>query len=82
MAQHFTEVKVESITPKAVLLKDGTGTANDGKVKTFACGKFAATSRPVKESKYNISAKDSKNNHISFTGTCSYSGETSEFQRS
>jgi hypothetical protein len=83
MARHFTEVKVTlQAHPHTVLLVDGTGTSNDGRLNVFACGKFAAGSRPTTNTSYDISALDTNDTRIAFSGVCTFSGETSEFRRS
>lgn len=82
MARHFTEVRVtQQLHPHAVLLDNGTGTSNDGRLDVFACGKFGALNHPVKNVKYDISALDNNGTRISFSGVCTFSGETSEFKR-
>jgi hypothetical protein len=82
MARHFTEVRVtQQLHPHTVLLVNGTGTSNDGKLDIFACGKFKANSHPMKGEKYDISALDKDDVRIQFSGQCTFSGETSEFKR-
>ncbi|MEP6673652.1 MAG: hypothetical protein ABJA78_00795 [Ferruginibacter sp.] len=63
------------------LLENGTGTSNDGALKTFSCGKFALKTRPVKKEKYQIAGtRKSDNKRIFIVGECTFEGETSQFK--
>lgn len=86
MAIYFIKVEVNSITgksgPKHTLLTDGHGTSLTARAAKFACGAFAQGSTPTVNSRYDIKAKNEKDGvTISFSATCTFAGETSEFRR-
>jgi hypothetical protein len=77
MPANWNDVIVKPQAGGASLLQNGTGS---GEMNKFACGKFAANTRPTVNVQYSIQATpDGEQFPMDWTAKCTFSGETSEF---